>query len=217
MPCYFFLRSDGPNLCDSLSMKPRLKGRTIKWLGGILGVSVLAALVTLGSTSIGSLTFTNTLLSRPDGNSEPEISIAANGTMGMVGLSLGLASDMQFGTSLWTGPFGSKPTFQGIIDAALQQPGKTVFGGEDADVDFGSTGTLHMTTLIFLGNSTLSGQGQLGVSAITCSNADSGFNSNNCNAQIIDTTQTDRPWITSDGSLRRVWISYHDSGNSTLI
>jgi hypothetical protein len=122
---------------------------------------------------------------------------------------------MQFGTNLWTGLFGATPTFQGIIDAALQQPGKTEFGGEDADVDFGSTGTLHMTTLIFLGNPTLRGRGQLGVSAITCGNAASGFNSNNCTAQIIDTTQTDRPWITSDGS--RVWISYHDSGNSTLI
>ncbi|HEU5245975.1 MAG TPA: sialidase family protein [Candidatus Udaeobacter sp.] len=195
-------------------MKSRLNGRTIKWLGAIFGVSVLAVLVTFGSTSIGSLTFTNTLLSRPDGDSEPEISIAGDGTMAMVGLSLGLASDMQFGTSLWTGPFGSTPTFQGIVDAALQQPGRREFGGEDADVDFGSTGTLHMTTLIFLGNPTLI-RGQLGVSAITCSNAASGFNSNNCTAQIIDTTQTDRPWITSDGS--HVWISYHDSGNSTLI
>src|SRR6201993_5356267 len=155
MPCYVFLRSDGPNLCDSLSMKPRLKGRTIKWLGGILGVSVLAALATFGSTSIGSLTFTNTLLSRPDGNSEPEISIAANGTMGMVGLSLGLAPDRQFGTSLWTGSFGATPAFQGIIDAALQQPGRIEFGGEDADVDFGSSGALHLTTLLFLGNQTL--------------------------------------------------------------
>jgi hypothetical protein len=175
---------------------------------------VLASLVTFGSTSIGSLTFTNTPLLRPDGNSEPEISIAANGTMAMVALSLGLATDMQFGTNLWTGPFGATPTFQGIIDGALQQPGRTVFGGEDADVDFGSTGTLHMTTLIFLGNPTLT-TGQLGVSAITCGNAASGFNSSNCTAQIIDTTQTDRPWITSDGS--HVWISYHDSGNSTLI
>jgi hypothetical protein len=195
-------------------MKPRLKGRTLKWLGAILGVMVLAALVTFGSTSIGSLNFSNTVLPNPEGDSEPEISIAANGTMGMVALSLGLASDMQFGTNLWTGPFGATPTFQGVIDGALQHPGKTVFGGEDADVDFGSTGTLHMTTLIFLGNPTLI-RGQLGVSAITCGNAASGFNSNNCTAQIIDTTQTDRPWITSDGS--HVWISYHDSGNSTLI
>jgi hypothetical protein len=209
-----FSGADGPNLCNSLGMKTTLKGRTIKWLGAILGVSVLAALVTFGSTSIGSLTFTNILLQRPDGDSEPEISIAANGTMAMVALSLGLAPDMQFGTNLWTGPFGTTPTFQGIIDAALQQPGRTEFGGEDADVDFGSAGTLHMTTLIFLGNPTLK-SGQLGVSAITCGNAASGFDSNNCTAQIIDTTQSDRPWITSDGS--HVWISYHDSGNSTLI
>jgi hypothetical protein len=197
-----------------MDMKTRLRGRANKRLGAILGVMVLAALVTFGSTSIGSLSFSNTALPRPDGNSEPEISIAANGNMAMVGLSLGLAPDMQFGTSLWTGPFGATPTFQGIIDAALQQPGRTEFGGEDADVDFGSTGTLHMTTLIFLGNPTLKSS-QLGVSAITCSNAESGFNSNNCTAQIIDTTQTDRPWITSDGL--HVWISYHDSGNSTLI
>jgi hypothetical protein len=197
-----------------LDVKTTLKGRTIKWLGAILGVAILAALVTFGSTLMGSLTFINTLLSRPDGDSEPEISIAGNGTMAMVGLSLALAPDMQFGTSLWTGPFGATPTFQGIIDAALQQPGRTEFGGGDADVDFGSTGTLHATTLIFLGNRTLT-SGQLGVSAITCGNAASSFNSNNCTAQIIDTTQTDRPWITSDGS--RVWISYHDSGNSTLI
>src|SRR4029077_15452006 len=136
-------------------MKTRAKGRTIKWLGAILAVMVLAALVTFGATSIGSFSFRHTALPRPGGNRETEISIAANGNMAMVGLSLGLAPDMQFGTSLWTGPFGATPTFQGIIDAALQKPGRTDFGGEDADVDFGSTGTLHMTTLIFLGNPTL--------------------------------------------------------------
>src|SRR5215470_16639344 len=214
MPCYFFVCPTARIYAIPLRMKPRLKGRTLKWLGAILGGMVLAALVTFGSTSIGSLSFNNTLLQRPDGNSEPEISIAANGTMGMVALSLGLASDMQFGTNLWTGPFGMTPTFRGIIDAKLQRPGRTVFGGEDADVDFGSTGTLHLTTLIFLGNPTLI-RGRLGVSAITCANAASSFNSSNCTAQIIDTTQTDRPWITSDGS--HVWISYHDSGHSTLI
>src|SRR5260370_42366171 len=117
--------------------------------------------------------------------------------MGMVGPSLGLAPDMQFGKNLWTGPFGATPGFRGIIDAALQQPGRTEFGGEDADVDFCSTGTLHMTTLIFLGNPTLI-RGQLGGSAITCGNAAPNFSGSNCTAQIIDTTETDRPWITSD-------------------
>jgi len=195
-------------------MKSWLIGRNVKWLGAILGVIVLGGLATFASTSIGGLTFTNVPLLRPNGNSEPEISIAANGNMAMVGLSLGLAPNMQFGTSFWTGPFGATPSFEGIIDGTLQQPGKIEFGGEDADVDFGSTGTLHFTTLIFLGNPTLI-RGQLGVSAISCRNAESGFKKKDCTAQIIDTTQTDRPWITSDGA--RVWISYHDSGNSTLI
>ncbi len=191
------------------------KQGTRRWMLATLAALVCAALLATAATMPGSLTFTNTPLPRPDGNSEPEISIAANGTMAMVALSLGLASDMQFGTNLWTGPFGSTPTFQGIIDAALQQPGKRVFGGGDADVDMGSTGTLHASTLIFLVNPAFT-RAQLGVSAITCPNATSpGFQANNCTAQIIDTTESDRQWVTSDGL--RVFISYHDSGNSTLI
>jgi hypothetical protein len=182
---------------------------SLKWGGIILGVILLAALVAYSSTLSGNLTFTNTPLFRPDGNSEPEISIAANGTMGIVGLSW-----LNFGTNLWTGPFGSTPTFQGVIDAALQHPGKRIFGGGDADVDMGSTGTLHASTLIFLVNPTFHAA-QIGVSAITCPNGATNFNSHNCTSQIIDTTQSDRQWITSDGA--RVFISYHDSGHSTLI
>jgi hypothetical protein len=168
----------------------------------------------VAATSQGSLSFTNTALLRPDGNSEPEISIARNGTMAIVALSLGLAPDRQFGTNLWTGPFGATPTFQGILDAALQQPGRVEFGGEDADVDLGSSGTMHATTLIFLGNPTIL-TGQLGVSAIACPNAASSFSAGSCHSQLIDLTESDRPWITSDGA--RVFISYHDAGNSTLI
>ncbi len=170
---------------------------------------VTAALMAFAATSNGSLTFTNVPLLRPDGNSEPEISIAGDGTMGIVGLGW-----LINGTSLWTGPFGSTPAFQGVIDAALQQPGKRVFGGGDADVDMGTTGTLHASTLIFLVNPTFT-RAQLGVSAIACPNAVPNFNPTNCTAQIIDTTQSDRQWITSDGP--HVFISYHDSGNSTLI
>src|SRR5712692_4115196 len=185
------------------------KRNSLKWGGTILGVILLAALVAYAGTSSGNLKFTNTQLLRPDGNSEPEISIAANGTMGIVGLSW-----LNFGTTLWTGPFGSSPTFQGVIDASLPQPCKRVFGGGDADVDMGSTGTLHGSTLVFLVNPAFTAA-QLGVSAITCPNGATSFDSRNCKAQIIDTTQSDRQWITSDGP--RVWISYHDSGNSSLI
>jgi hypothetical protein len=77
-----------------------------------------------------------------------------------------------------------------------------------------STGTLHATTLIFFFNPVLKIK-QLGVSAITCPHADTSNTFANCTAKILDTTQSDRPWITSDG--KQVYISYHDSGSSTLI
>ena len=183
------------------------KQGTRPWTVAVLAALVSGALLAAAATIPGSLTFTNTPLLRPDFNSEPEISIAANGTMAMVDLSPG-------GTNLWTGPFGSTPAFQGVIDAALRQPGRREFGAGDADVDFGSTRSLHATTLVFLVNPTLI-TAQLGVSAIACPNAASNFNASSCKAQIIDLTQSDRPWTTSDGS--RVFISYHDSGRSTII
>jgi hypothetical protein len=124
------------------------------------------------------------------------------------------ALDFGGGTDLWTGPFGSTPTFQGIIDAALQQPGRVVFGGGDADVDFGSTGALHLTTLIFLVNPAFRAA-QVGVSAIACPNAATGFSAGSCHAQIIDLTTSDRQWITSDGA--RVFIAYHDAAAAGLI
>src|SRR5437016_8820308 len=43
----------------------------------------------------------------------------------------------------------------------------------------------------------------------------SSFDISSCTAQIIDFAGNDRPWITSDGA--RVYISCHDSKNSSLI
>lgn len=158
--------------------------------------------------------FTTTPLLLANGSSEPEISIGSGGTMAMVSLQW-LFDPAAFGTHLWTGSFGSPPTPQGIVDAALQHPGKSVFGGLDADVDIGSTGRLHISTLIALLNPTFTAD-QVGVSAITCpSPASSTFSIDQCTAQIIDTTTNDRPWVTSDGPV--VYISYHDSRNAVLI
>ena len=150
----------------------------------------------------------------PDGSSEPEISIGSDGTMAMVSLQW-LFDPTLFGTRLWTGPFGSAPTEQGVVDGMLQHPGKSIFGAEDADVDIGSTNRLHITTLIALVNPTFK-KAQIGVSAFSCpSPASSTFSVTQCAPQILDTTTDDRPWITSDGA--HVYISYHDSGNSSLI
>jgi hypothetical protein len=163
----------------------------------------------LDGTMLGALSFSNTPLQRPDGDSEPAISIDPNGTMAMTALSW-----LTFGTNLWSSPFGSTPLFRGVVDSALQLPGKRlVFGGGDADVDLGSTGTLHATTLIFLTPPTVASY-TLGVSAITCAPNTLAI-PGDCTSQIIDTAGADRQWVTSDG--RTVYISYHDSGNSTLI
>jgi BNR repeat-like domain len=178
------------------------------WLSGVAVTAGLATSLTLAAPAKPSFTITPLLL--PDGDSEPAIAIDQRGTMAITGLSW-----LQFFTNLWTGPFGSTPTYRGAVDTGLQRKGKRVFGGGDADVDLGTTGTLHATTLIFLVNPTFTSF-QLGVSAITCPGADSStLDLANCTRQILDTSGVDRQWITSDGM--RVYISYHDSKNSALI
>lgn len=170
----------------------------------------LAVIITLANPMLthGTKTpsFTNIPLLRPDGNSEPELSIGAYGQVALVGLSWTL-----FQTNAWTGAFGQTPTFRGGIDSMLRNG---IGGGGDADIDFGSTGTIHVTTLLFVFNPQTRIT-QLGVSAITCPNGDLSNSFAGCASQTLDFTQADRPWITSDGP--HVWISYHDSGSSTGI
>src|SRR5258708_9814011 len=117
----------------------------------------------------GGLTFQNTPLTRPEGDVEPAISIDANGTMAITGLQRLAPREVPnvFGTHYWSGPFVSTPTFRGLLDADLQRAGKYVLGSGDADVDLGSTGTLHATSLIFLINSPFNND-SFGISAITC-------------------------------------------------
>jgi hypothetical protein len=152
------------------------------------------------------LAFNNTALLRPDGASEPAISIRGDGTVAVSALSW-----QKFFTHVWKGTFGSAPAFQGEIDAGL---GIDVGGGGDADIDLGTTGALHATTLVFFFNP-VQLITQLGVSAITCPDADTSNDFAACTKQIIDTTQSDRQWISSDGAT--VYVSYHDSGSSTTI
>jgi len=178
---------------------------------------VIAAMVTSVSaaTTPGSLSFSNTPLLQPNGDIEPAISIGSDGTMAITGLPWIRTSFADFATRLWTGSFGSTPTLQGGMDAALIQPGRTVVGALDADVDIGSTGRLHGTSLLGVVNKPGAGA-TFGVSAITCpSPASAGFSLTECTEQIIDTAGADRSWITSDGG--RVWISYHDAGSSSLV
>jgi len=174
-------------------------------------VSVSMALPLIAGTTSGTLTFSNTPLLLPFGSSEPEIASNAS-LMAITSLSWSAPN----GTQLWSGNFGATPNLQGSIDSALSKAGfAVVFGGGDADVDLGSTGTLHATSLVIPVNKPFRAA-QISVSAITCPGATStSFDINSCTAQIIDSAGNDRSWITSDGA--HVYISYHDSKNSSLI
>ncbi len=184
-----------------------------KWLiVKTLALSLLVSGLAFAGTSKGNLSFTLQTLQRADGSSEPELRVRADGTVGLVGLSW-----ENFVTHSWSAPFGGSATFRGEVDSALQMTGpRPVFGGGDADIDLASTGTMHATTLIFITPPTVK-TAQLGVSAITCPNftLTAPAIPGGCTSQIIDTAGADRSWITSDG--RHAWISYHDSGSSTLI
>lgn len=188
----------------------RLSRRTVAvaMLAAVLvagGAFMVQRVAPAAGATAGPITFTNTALTRPDGGSEPAVTIASDGTMVLSGLSWQL-----FQTNIWKGTFGSTPTFQGGIDANID---KSV-GGGDADVDLGLTGTLHASTLVFFFNPATHLK-QLGVSAITCPHADTSNDFANCTQQIIDTTQSDRQWVVSDGST--VYIAYHDSGSSSTV
>jgi hypothetical protein len=175
------------------------------WTAAALAAVALGAAASVSAAGRAPA-FTVTPLLRPDGSSENAISYGTNGLGALTSLSW-----QTFGTNTWLGQFGSTPSFVGQFDANL---GPGIGGGGDADVDLGSTGTLHLTSLIFFFNPT-SKIRQLGVSAVTCPNANVAGNFGACKSQVIDTTQADRQWITSRGS--RVWIAYHDSGSSSTV
>jgi hypothetical protein len=165
---------------------------------------IAGALMLVGTASSSSSpTFTVTPLFESNGGSETAISINSSGFQAMTALSW----ESPFGTHMWAGPFGTTPVDQGVFDLNIA-PG--VSGGEDADIDLGSTGTLHATSLIFINHGS-----QLGVDALACPNADTTSNFAQCSLKVIDTTTSDRQWITSDGP--HVWISYHDPFQAALV
>jgi hypothetical protein len=144
------------------------------------------------------------------GNSEPAIAFGPDGRMAVDGLSW-----LPEQVNLWTGHFGSTPTYFGAMDSQpLPTPGRgrTTLGDGDADLEIASTGTLHLADLdpIFNGHGSFT---QLAVSVTNCPANATG--PGGCSTQILDTAGADRPWMTSLG--RTVWVAYHDSRNSSLI
>lgn len=73
-------------------------------------VLTMTAVLVIPGTSLAVVPFTNTPLTVAEGDSEPAISIAANGTVGISGLQW-LFDPNFFGTHYWSGSFGSTPHF----------------------------------------------------------------------------------------------------------
>src|SRR5437879_12052102 len=92
----------------------------------IVLILTLAIPIAAHGTKTTSLSFTNIPLLRPDGNSEPELSIGPDGTTVYVALSW-----TQFFTNTWKAGVGQVPVFQRRIDANLAH---NVCGGGYADV-----------------------------------------------------------------------------------
>src|SRR2546428_6179473 len=148
----------------------------------VVAFSLVASVASAGrpaGLSSGTLGFTTSVLLQSNGSSEPAVAIGADGAAVFTGLSWRL-----FQTNVWTAPFGATPVFQGAPDAQI---GKGI-GGEDAGVDYGSTGTPHFSTLMAVPNPPLP-TARLGGPAITFFNPDNSNKFPNLQAQLIGTTQ----------------------------
>jgi hypothetical protein len=158
--------------------------------------------LTIGPAFTGSGTPTNS-----SGDSEPAIAFANDGTMAVDGLAW-----LPFQVNVWTGTFGSTPSYFGGLDQVVPSHGnRLTLGDEDADIEFTSAGTMLLADLNVTPNPKFS-RAQLGVDVTRCPR---GADASGCTTTVLDQTQSDRPWITHRGTT--VWVSYHDSGNSTLI
>lgn len=158
--------------------------------------------LTIGPAASGSETPPNS-----SGDSEPAIAFANDGTMAVDGLAW-----LPFQVNVWTGTFGSTPSYFGGLDQTVPSHGhRLALGDEDADIEFSSAGTMLLADLNVIINPKFN-NAQLGVDVTRCPK---GADASGCTTTVLDQTQADRPWITHRGTT--VWVSYHDSGNSTLI
>jgi hypothetical protein len=121
---------------------------------------------------------------------------------------------LPFQVNLWTGHFGSTPSYFGAMDTDLDNvgAGRTTLGDEDADVEFTSAGTLLLADLDLIFNKNVRGF-KLGVNVTRCPAGTA--SPSGCTHIFLDTSGADREWITTAGT--NAWVAYHDSGNSTLI
>jgi hypothetical protein len=205
-----------------------MRGKTRLWM--LLALAVVAVALTASVAGASTPSFSNTTLfgtwdptgsgltigpafagsgtpSNSSGDSEPAIAFANDGTMAVDGLGW-----LPFQVNVWTGTFGSTPTYRGGFNRFVPSHGnRLTLGDEDADIEFTSAGTMLLAELNVIPNPKLS-RAQFGVDVTRCTNP---ADASSCTNTVLDQTNSDRPWITHHGTT--AWVSYHDSGNSSLI
>ena len=185
------------------------------------GVALIATTAAMASPP----TFSNQVLRAPatlppgyttsppnqSGDSEPAIDFGGpSNTMALDGLGW-----LPFQVNLWKGHFGdTPPAYVGAMDTLLpiQGKGRINLGDGDADVEVTSAGTTLLADLDIIFNPNFN-SAQLGVSVTRC--PATATSKAGCTSKVLDTSGADRPWITTSGTT--AYLSYHDSGSSTLI
>jgi hypothetical protein len=204
-----------------------LRGNKLLWA---LGFAVVALTLSVSAAGAATPTFTNTTLfgtwdptgsgltigpafagsgtpPNSSGGSEPAIAFADDGTMAVDSLAW-----LPFQDNVWTGTFGMTPTPFGALDQSISIHGNRLgLGSEDADIEYTSAGTMLLADLNVIPNAN-GNQAQFGVDVVRCP---AGADAAHCTTTVVDQTNSDRPWITHRGTT--AWVSYHDSGNSTLV
>jgi hypothetical protein len=194
-----------------------------RWRFFALALSVLAVAVAASVAGASTATFTNQTLfgtwdptgtgltiapmANSSGDSEPAIAFGADGSMALDGLAW-----LPFQVNVWRGTFGSTPSYLGGIDTTVPVPGKgrIGLGSGDADIEIAPDGTVVVADLDFVFNK--NNKLQLGVSITRC--PPSAASPSDCSTQVLDQSGADRPWLTHSGNT--FYLTYHDSGNSTL-
>jgi hypothetical protein len=191
----------------------------------IAATSLIATLV-FSSPVAAAPAFTNTLLlgtwtppsgittqphANSSGDSEPAIAFGGpNNTMAVDGLAW-----LPFQVNVWKGHFGdTPPTYFGGADTAIpvNGRGRIGLGSGDADIEVTSVGTILLADLIFVVNKNFNAF-TLGVSITRCPAA--ATSPAGCTTTLLDQAGADREWLTVDGTT--AYLSYHDSGSSSLI
>lgn len=144
------------------------------------------------------------------GNSEPAIAIGGpDNTLVVDGLAW-----LPFQVNLWKGHFGDTPPASfGAMATTIPTKGngRIGLGDGDADVEVTSAGTTLLADLNFVVNKQF--KFQLGVDVTRCPAGATA--PGDCTVTALDQTGADRPWITVNGT--HAWLSYHDSGSSSII